>query len=147
MRVTPLYHLVYQSTATAPFSDAELQALLVQSRAWNHGHALTGVLLYGEGSIMQVLEGPQHEVEYIFGRIEQDPRHYDVTKLADGPIARRNFSQWSMGFTAVRPEDFTYLTGYLDPAAPSYPASIVQTESGSLHELLAAFVTDQRIRY
>ncbi|MCB2407763.1 BLUF domain-containing protein [Hymenobacter lucidus] len=147
MPAAPLYHLVYQSNVTAPMSEAELEALLVQARAWNHSHDLTGVLLYCDSNIIQVLEGPEDEVEYIFGRIEQDLRHYDVTKLADGPVQERNFAQWSMGFRAVHPKDFAYLTGYLDPAAPSYPAAVVQTDSASLRELLASFVTDQKIRY
>lgn len=147
MTAAPLYHLVYQSNVTAPLSEPELEALLVQSRAWNHSHDLTGVLLYCDLHIIQVLEGPKDEVEYIFGRIEQDLRHYDVTKLADGPIPQRNFSQWSMGFKAVHPEDFAYLTGYQNPAAPSYPAQLVGTEAASLRELLASFVMDQKIRY
>ncbi|WP_167856305.1 BLUF domain-containing protein [Hymenobacter metallicola] len=141
------YHLVYQSNVTAPLSQPELEALLVQSRAWNHSHDLTGVLLYCDSNIIQVLEGPEEEVEYIFARIEQDLRHYDVTKLADGPIPRRNFSQWSMGFKSVHPGDLTYLAGYLNPAAPTYSAAIAETNVSSLHELLAAFVTDEPIRY
>jgi hypothetical protein len=147
MTSAPLYHLVYQSNVTAPLSEAELEALLVQSRSWNMSHDLTGVLLYCDSNIIQVLEGPEDEVEYIFGRIEQDLRHYDVTKLADGPIQQRNFSQWTMGFKAVHPEAFAYLTGYLNPAAPSYPADLIETEPSSLHELLAAFITNEKIRY
>ncbi|UOQ51038.1 BLUF domain-containing protein [Hymenobacter cellulosivorans] len=148
MPAAPLYHLAYQSNVTAPLSESELEALLVQSRAWNHSHDLTGVLLYCDSNIIQVLEGPEDEVEYIFNRIAQDLRHYDVTKLADGPIQQRNFSQWSMGFKSVHPEDFTYLTGYLNLTAPSYPPQILEAEpSSSLHELLASFVTDPKIRY
>lgn len=148
MTAAPLYHLVYQSTATAQLSEQELETLLVQSRAWNTSHELTGVLLCCEESIIQVLEGPQNEVAYIFGRIAQDVRHYDVTKLADGPIAQRNFSQWSMGFKSVHPEDLAYLAGYLNLAAPSYPAQLVaETKSSSLHELLATFISDEQIRY
>ncbi|UOQ70329.1 BLUF domain-containing protein [Hymenobacter cellulosilyticus] len=144
-----LHHLVYQSNVTAPLSEAELEALLTHSRAWNHSHGLTGVLLYCDSHVLQVLEGPQHEVEYIFGRIEQDLRHYDVTKLADGPIPQRCFAQWSMGFKAVHPEDFAYLTGYLNLATPSYPNSLIKTntEAASLQELLVSFVTDHKIRY
>ena len=144
-----LYHLVYQSTATFPLSDAALEALLTQSRAWNTAHQLTGVLLYCENNIIQVLEGTQDEVEYIFERIAQDVRHRDIFKLADGPIAQRNFSQWSMGFKAVHSEDLQYLAGYLNPAAPRYPvASATPALAPPLHELLAAFSTeDDPIRY
>ncbi|MCB2379151.1 BLUF domain-containing protein [Hymenobacter sp. BT635] len=142
MPSSSLYHLVYQSAATTRFTDHDLEALLVQSRAWNQAHQLTGVLLYCDGDILQVLEGPEDEVEYIFRRIEQDPRHYDVTKLADGPITQRNFSQWSMGFKSVHPEDFEHLAGYLNPAQ-----LVAEAKAPSLHELLASFVTDKKIRY
>jgi hypothetical protein len=142
-----LYHLVYQSTATAPLSEDELETILRQSREWNTSHGLTGVLLYSHGDIMQVLEGSQDEVYYIFHRIEQDNRHSGVVKLADGPIRQRNFSQWSMGFKAVDPKDFGHLCGYLNPTQPDYLATYSENENISLHELLASFVTEDEIRY
>jgi hypothetical protein len=115
-----LHHLVYQSSATTGLNETDLTALLAQSRAWNHGHGLTGLLLYSNGDIMQVLEGTQEEVSYIFGRISQDARHGRVVKLSDGPIAARHFSEWSMGFKALEPEEFTNLQGYVDPAHDAY---------------------------
>ncbi|GGF13678.1 BLUF domain-containing protein [Hymenobacter cavernae] len=150
MSTPSLYHLVYQSVATAVMSEKELEALLTQARTWNTGHTLTGVLLYSNGEIMQVLEGTEEEVRYIFNRIAQDPRHRNVTKLADGEIQQRNFSQWSMGFKAVEPADFAHLAGYLNvnkqdylSAQPGYSKSTDAT----LHSLLASFVTDDVIRF
>jgi len=129
--------------------EKELQALLTQARAWNTDHNLTGVLLYSNGEIMQVLEGTEEEVDYIFNRIAQDPRHRNVTKLADGEIQQRNFSQWSMGFKAVEPADFAHLTGYLNvnnedylSAQPGYSKSV----DTPLHSLLSTFVTDDVVR-
>jgi hypothetical protein len=62
MLTPPLYHLVYQSFATALMSEKELEVVLTQSRSWNTDHNLTGMLLYSNGDIMQVLEGTQEEV-------------------------------------------------------------------------------------
>ncbi|RYU82425.1 BLUF domain-containing protein [Hymenobacter persicinus] len=147
MSVAPLYHLVYQSTATTPFTEPELEALLRQSRAWNTAHDLTGVLLYSHGEIMQVLEGPEEEVTSIFRRIEQDYRHTGVVKLADGPIAQRNFSQWSMGFRAVNSREFEHLAGYQRPGQTEYFTSTADAGSDALHTVLATFVTEGEIRY
>ncbi|GAA3930244.1 BLUF domain-containing protein [Hymenobacter algoricola] len=147
MPAPSLYHLVYQSSATAPFSDQDLESILRQSRAWNMAHELTGVLLYSHGNIMQVLEGTEEEVRYIFGHIERDYRHIRLVKLSDGPIARRNFSQWSMGFKTVDPQDFEHLNGYLNPTRPGYLTTYSDNENISLHELLATFVTENEIRY
>jgi hypothetical protein len=146
MATQALYHLVYQSTATLPMGDKELEALLKQSRNWNSQHQLTGILLYSEHSIMQVLEGPKDEVFYIFNRIEKDIRHQNVTKLADGEIQQRNFSQWSMGFKAVALSDFEHLAGYLNISQAGFlPPSATRSDE-SLHSLLASFVSDEVIR-
>lgn len=126
--------------------DKELEALLTQSRDWNTHHQLTGVLLYSEDNIMQVLEGPKDEVFYIFNRIVRDARHSNVTKLADGSIQERNFSQWSMGFKVVSPDDFKHLAGYLNiNQADFLPPTPAQNDE-SLHSLLASFVADDVIR-
>ncbi|TGE15429.1 BLUF domain-containing protein [Hymenobacter elongatus] len=143
----PLYHLVYQSSATASLQEPELQAILAQSRAWNTAHGLTGVLLYSQGEIMQVLEGSQEEVYFIFEKIERDFRHHDVLKLADGPIQQRNFSQWSMGFKAVNPADFKHLKGYLNPARAPRLLSTATSEDAALYDLLATFVREDVIRF
>ena len=139
-----LYHLVYQSFATLPMSEAELERVLAQSRAWNSAHGLTGILLYSNGIIMQVLEGTYDEVQYIFTRISRDNRHAHVVKLADGPIQQRHFHQWSMGFKAVNPSDFSRLKGYLDP---DKPMPITSVADPGLHAILAAFVTEDVIRF
>ena len=125
-------------------SEPELERVLAQSRAWNSAHDLTGILLYSNGSIMQVLEGPYDEVQYIFARISHDTRHAHMVKLADGPIEQRQFQQWSMGFKAVNPADLVQLKGYLDPAEPMPLASVA--DSG-LYAILAAFATEEMIRF
>jgi hypothetical protein len=144
--MTSLHHLVYQSSATTGMSETELSALLTQSRNWNHGHGLTGLLLYSNGDIMQVLEGTKEEVRYIFTRISQDARHGRVLKISDGPIAARHFAQWSMGFKALKPEEFTQLRGYIDPAKDSYLNEPSQHADAGLHSVLATFVADETIR-
>ena len=124
-------------------SEPELERVLAQSRAWNSAHDLTGILLYSNGSIMQVLEGPYDEVQYIFARILRDTRHAYVVKLAAGPIEYRHFQQWSMGFKAVNPNDFIQITGYLDLAKPIPMTSVADP---GLHAILAAFATEDVIR-
>jgi len=142
----PLYHLVYQSSATKLFTELELEQILVQSRFANDASSITGVLLYSNGDIMQVLEGEQETVLHVYEKIKQDIRHRDVTTLADGKIEARNFSQWSMGFKAVNPDDFLQLVGYLNVSKKDYMQEHVRTEDASLHELLATFVQDTTIR-
>ena len=125
-------------------SEPELERVLAQSRSWNSAHGLTGTLLYSNGSIMQVLEGPYNEVQHIFARISCDNRHAHVVKLADGPIEHRQFQQWSMGFKAVNPTDFAQLAGCLDSAEPMAMGPVVDP---GLRAILAAFLVEDVIRF
>ncbi|QJX48179.1 BLUF domain-containing protein [Hymenobacter taeanensis] len=147
MASATLHHLVYQSIATTPLDDNALGAILLRSRSWNEAHNLTGILLYCDGEIMQVLEGEKNEVHYIFARIREDQRHFRVVKLSDGPIQKRNFSQWSMGFKAVAPEAFADLKGYTNPEGENYLSSYSENDNISLHSLLSTFVTEDEIRF
>lgn len=146
MSHSTLYHLVYQSSATKQLNEKDLQTILAQSRAWNTTHDLTGVLLHSEGDILQVLEGSADEVQYIFKKIAQDVRHRNIVKLADGPVPQRHFSDWSMGFISVSPEDYRHLTGYQNPRSPHYLASFSDNDDENLHSLLSTFVRSEAVR-
>jgi hypothetical protein len=56
---------------------------------------------------MQVLEGHDDVVRGKMAEIRQDPRHLDVTVLAEEPMEVRRFPHYAMGFVhidAVLPE-------------------------------------------
>ena len=90
--------------------------LLRRSRAHNEPAGITGVLLYGASQFLQVLEGPAEVVRPLYARIAADPRHSRFEKLADGPVARREFADWHMSFALVPGAYFQGLLGYLTPA-------------------------------
>lgn len=76
---------------------AEAMSQIFQTaRANNKRRAVTGALLYSTSFFAQVLEGPRGEIESIFEKIQQDPRHGDVTILECSRISSRDFPQWSM---------------------------------------------------
>jgi hypothetical protein len=115
----PLYHLIYESRATQPFSDTDLLALLRHSRGNNAQHGITGLLLYSsEGRFLQVLEGRRAEVDALYQRISQDARHTACVVLLAGPLATRRFAEWRMGFRATRHlTDMAALLGHLDTSS------------------------------
>ena len=90
--------IIYTSLAEYPYSDAELDELLELSAGFNARMNITGLLLYGEGKFMQVLEGEADIVDALIQRIKADPRHQNVNVLVRGPIRKRDFSEWAMGF-------------------------------------------------
>ena len=93
-----VFQLVYCSSAVRPMDEAALTSLLLRARANNTRLGITGVLLYHDGSFLQVLEGAEAVVRSLFDRIVRDPAHSSVVELLSRPIEQREFPGWSMGF-------------------------------------------------
>ena len=70
-----MFFLTYVSTATRPFSKADLSELMVKSHENNTRLDLTGMLLYTDGNFMQVLEGEEGDVRTLYEKISDDPRY------------------------------------------------------------------------
>ncbi len=112
-----MHHLVYTSTANFPLTENDLSQLLGRWRAHNNRLGITGVLLYSEGNILQVLEGKAEVLHTMFTTIAADVRHRSVIKLADGPARGRVFGDWSMQFRAVDTTDFVRFVQQMNLAA------------------------------
>ncbi|MFD2787629.1 BLUF domain-containing protein [Hymenobacter rubripertinctus] len=124
-----------------------LQELLLPWRLRNEQCAITGVLLYSEGPILQVLEGEQQAVESLCAHIEHDYRHTAVVKLADGPSAHREFPDWSMGFVVANAEAFARLAGYCNPAHADFPAARSRHLSPAVLALLREFAQTREMPF
>jgi Sensors of blue-light using FAD len=109
-----MFHLVYVSSASQPFTKPELQALLEQARQKNTKLGITGMLLYKDGNFMQVLEGEQEVVTKLAGNIEPDPRHKGVLVILRGTSEQRLFPDWSMGFRNLMDQNAAKPPGYTD---------------------------------
>ncbi|RCH54095.1 blue light sensor protein [Mucilaginibacter hurinus] len=110
-----MYNLIYISTATNLFTEYELMDLLDASRANNLKHNVTGMLLYAEGTFIQVLEGDLEQVNKVLAKIANDRRHKNIIELASGPVEKRNFPDWSMGFASVNADILKEFEGYVNP--------------------------------
>jgi hypothetical protein len=93
-----MFSLTYVSSAAKLFTPRELRQLLEQCHQNNRRRDVTGMLLYKEGNFMQVLEGDEATVRTVHEIISQDPRHYGLITLLQGPTEARQFGAWSMGF-------------------------------------------------
>jgi hypothetical protein len=93
-----MFYIVYLSTAVKPPNHDDLTALLQQCRDSNHKSGITGILVYQQGTFMQMLEGDKQAVLELYHRISRDSRHTAVHTVLEGEIGQRNFADWSMGF-------------------------------------------------
>jgi len=134
-----LHFLVYVSSATVPFSPEQLRALLAQSRDNNARLGLTGMLLYKDGNLMQVLEGERDVVLGLYGKIAADPRHTGLLRLLEGPCETREFPDWSMAYRDLSAGDAAAVPGYNEFLNIPLTATAFSAQPSRAQTLLRAF--------
>ena|ERR1700761_3151777 len=107
-------YLIYLSSAVRLMPEADLLSLLNNARERNKKHHITGLLLYSDGTFIQVLEGAEEDVDLIFSSIEKDKRHKNIIKLIEQPLEKRNFADWSMGFSSITAALSQEVLGYIN---------------------------------
>jgi len=100
-----MYYLIYTSFATHPFSEDELQALLVQAQSDNQQLQVTGFLYYYSNSFLQLIEGEEETVKTLYELILADTRHRDLIILKDGRNSARFYPDWTMGYRFLNPDE------------------------------------------
>jgi hypothetical protein len=110
-----MYYLIYVSTAVNLMDTHELTDILNVSRKNNQEHNITGMLLYAEGTFIQVLEGIEEDVKLTYHNITKDYRHKNLIKLVSSSLEKRAFPEWSMGFAAIDQSQLSELKGYINP--------------------------------
>lgn len=132
-----LIHIIYSSTAKAPFGPEELLALLGSARSKNASLNISGMLLHIEGSFLQVIEGHEGDIDALFETISHDPRHGNIVTIVRESIPRRAFSDWSMSFADISREDLEQASGWNDFL--SNPEAMRSLVPGRAQKLLTAF--------
>ena len=90
-----LKRVVYVSEKT-DVSDTTLRDIIASSKKNNPEEDVTGCLLSGRNSFLQLLEGPADFVDTLYSKISTDNRHGNVVTLCDEKIDERLFLSWSM---------------------------------------------------
>ena len=100
-----LHCLIYGSSASEELTPEKLTEVLIKSRKGNTELNVTGMLLYSDGNIIQVLEGAKDTIEGFYNHIQKDHRHTGIIRILDKEIERRSFCEWSMGFREIKTDE------------------------------------------
>lgn len=131
--------IVYSSSASHPFDDGELSALLALSRENNARNGLTGMLLYRSGRFLQVIEGPGDVLRERMSIIAADPRHLDVHILLQETIDERQFPDWTMAYEPAPDADPDDIPGYRTTFSDIEGDDDPQQSIAALRELISWF--------
>ena len=92
------FALLYISRNAVPDAsrEQEIARILEVSLRHNRAHSVTGALVSTQAHYAQVLEGPREAVLALMARINADPRHRDVSIMAEEILPQRSFPRWSL---------------------------------------------------
>jgi hypothetical protein len=93
-----MIRITYLSQAASNFSSIDLLYLLEHCHMNNPKLGLTGLLIFGNETFLQTIEGENHIVEEIIDKISKDKRHIKFQVLSKQLIENRQYSNWAMGF-------------------------------------------------
>ena len=107
-----LHRVTYVSEAMGSLGTSLLSVaqVLGVSEVNNRRDHLTGAIAIDAGRIVQVIEGSRSDVDRLLGRLKTDPRHTNLSILADRPVACRlfdapmahcHFGTWSTGLALL----------------------------------------------
>lgn len=78
------------------YSNGNLKNITETSRKNNPAKSISGCLICGSNSYLQLLEGPSSFVDELYLKIMSDNRHENIKNLNEETIDTRLFSSWSM---------------------------------------------------
>ncbi len=124
-----LARLLYYSSASEHLQQNDIRSILSKSIKYNTHKNITGVLVYDKHYFMQLLDGDRDEVNELYNRVIQDPRHSNIRLIHYGALAGQRFTEWSMGIA------------YL----PSFPKARIEANYGGFFP--PKFTVEDAVQY
>ncbi len=109
-----IYSLCYFSTANSSLDTIDFENLFEYVVTKNAHQEITGVLVYGQGNFMQIMEGTEEKVNSVFTSIKEDSRHHNIIKVIEKEYDDRIFKKYDYGFKVVKdPRSLQELQNYI----------------------------------
>ncbi|CAA7627214.1 Diguanylate cyclase/phosphodiesterase with PAS/PAC sensor(S) [Magnetospirillum sp. UT-4] len=101
-----LCFIIYVSRPATAVTPSLLDSIILEARTFNQQNGITGHLIHFDDAFVQYLEGGEADIRHLYETIRDDPRHREVTLAAEGKLARRLFSGWTMGVRSLEASSF-----------------------------------------
>lgn len=129
--------IAYLSSTSVTLSDAKLEALLLDARAFNESVKVTGALLYNGTAFLQYFEGDSNACEQVYQRIRDSSRHHSITTIVDSEVSSRYFSSWSMAYSSATRSETLAISQAQWLASPANQGGLAQGGSSGIDMLVA----------
>ncbi|MBK5214414.1 MAG: BLUF domain-containing protein [Flavobacteriaceae bacterium] len=101
-----LHTLCYISNSVDLWQSPKLEEFFSYVKTKNIFRNITGLLLYNEGTFLQVLEGEIDDINTLLSKIEKDERHNQITVIMHREINHRFFESYQTGLVLYREEKY-----------------------------------------
>ncbi len=88
--------IIYRSHAHSSISRTSIMKMIELANVHNIKSDVTGILIFNGIHFLQLLEGPQVQVNEIYSRICTDTRHYNIVELLNDVAPFRRFGNAGM---------------------------------------------------
>ena len=76
-------------------------AILAVAKGYNCENHISGILVYKDQTFLQLLEGPQKEVQDLYRKIRRDERHKNIQTLLNEPTYNRFYPEPGLEFRSL----------------------------------------------
>ncbi len=133
--VPHLEQLIYVSSASRLFTENELIRVLEDCRNRNELLDVSGMMVYSDGTFIEVLEGGAEVLSCLFDSVQRDPLHNRCFPLIRQRVPHRSFEGWSMGFRAGSDSHALNLAGFVD----FFGDRPIPERGGAAYRILSSF--------
>ena len=117
-------------------SAEDLLNLLSKCRSKNERRGVSGMLLYGNGTFLQTIEGDEDVIDNLLDTISKDERHTEIQVLTRKEIPARQYSEWSMGFEEISDDTLKDVEGLRDFGAVDFTVEKLSGNARVVNKLL-----------
>ncbi len=131
-----MIRVTYLSQAASNFSSIDLLYLLEHCHVNNPKLGLTGLLIFGNETFHQTIEGENHIVEELIGKISNDKRHIKFQILSKQSIENRQYSNSAMGFEKLTEQTIADVPELKNFMLPDFNPEYLSSNGSVIESLL-----------
>lgn len=93
--------IFYVSSSIKDLSQTEIEVMMNDTKKQNDLNNITGIFMHSDKNFFQIIEGKNEDIEILYKKIKQDPRHFNIIKIFDNYIDNPQFSTFHKSYVTI----------------------------------------------
>ena len=131
-----MLRITYISTESHKLTSEDLLAILGKCNENNPRLGITGMLIYGNGTFIQSIEGDEEVVKNTISKISADARHKDFKVLSEENTEKRLYDEFNMGFERLTEDSLSTITSLKSLSLRQFNSQFLSKNTQVVEDLL-----------